>query len=60
MDTNGRAMGRTEGVAGDYNSIGRSVSTNHPELLGGKNTNQRVYMEGSMPPDTQVSEDGLI
>jgi hypothetical protein len=49
----GRGRGRTEGNEGDFNLVGRRISTGQPRALS-------VYMEIFVAPDTHVAEDGLI
>jgi hypothetical protein len=54
-DLIGRVRERTEGAKGDYNIIGRIISTNWTTRV-----HQRVYIEGYMAPDSCVAEDGFI
>jgi hypothetical protein len=57
---NRRARGRTEGAEGDYNPLGRTISTNQTTQNSLGLNHQRIYMEGSIAPSTYVGEMALF
>jgi hypothetical protein len=59
-DPNGRARGRTERAEGDFNLIGRTMSTNQTTQSSQRLIHQPKSMEGSNAPDTYITVNALI
>jgi hypothetical protein len=60
-EPNARAKERTEGAEGDYNPIGRTMSTNRVTQSSQGLNLQPIIIHGKIhDSDTYVAEDGLI
>jgi len=57
---NGRARGRTKGVEGDCNLIGRTMSTNQTIQSSQRLNHQPKSTHGGIHGSSYVAEDGLI